>query len=208
MSQQGPAAFWDQRYGASGVSFGTTPNVFLASHAALFSKGQRVLVPGDGEGRNGVWLAEQGLIVDTVDASAVGVANARALAAERGVTINAVAADLTAWPWPIAGHDAVVSIFLHFPQAVRAAMHGRMAESLKPGGLMLLEAYTPGQLAHHAAGTVGGPQDATMLFTPEQLHADFGALEMVSLEETAVTLAEGARHRGPSSVVRMLARRA
>jgi 2-polyprenyl-3-methyl-5-hydroxy-6-metoxy-1,4-benzoquinol methylase len=95
MSQQGPAAFWDQRYGVRGVSFGAAPNMFLASQAKLLRHGQRVLVPGDGEGRNGVWLAEQGLVVDTVDASPVGVANARTLAAERGVSINAVADDLT-----------------------------------------------------------------------------------------------------------------
>jgi SAM-dependent methyltransferase len=207
MSQQEPATFWDQRYETRGISFGTAPNVFLTSQASLFRRAQRVLVPGDGEGRNGVWLAEQGLVVDTVDASPIGVTNARALAAERGVTINAVAADLTTWPWPIASYDAVVSIFLHFPAAVRAAMHTRMIESLKPDGLILLEAYTPHQLAHHATGTVGGPQDTTMLFTPDLLRQDFSSLDIVSLEETEVILAEGTRHRGPSSVVRLVARR-
>jgi 2-polyprenyl-3-methyl-5-hydroxy-6-metoxy-1,4-benzoquinol methylase len=207
MSQQGPAAFWDQRYGGTpGASFGTAPNAFLASQAALFRPGQRVLVPGDGEGRNGVWLAEQGLSVDTVDASPVGVEKALALAAQRGVRINAVAADLTAWLWPVAAYDAVVSIFLHFPASIRPALHARMIESLKPGGTMLLEAYTSQQLAHHKAGTIGGPQDSDMLFTPELLRADFAALEVVSLVETEVTLAEGTRHRGVSSVVRLIAR--
>jgi cyclopropane fatty-acyl-phospholipid synthase-like methyltransferase len=207
MSQQGPAAFWDQRYAEPGVSFGETPNAFLRSQAALFRKGQRVLVPGDGEGRNGVWLTELGMRVDSVDASPVGVANAQVLASARGVGINAIAADLTTWPWPVATYDAVVSIFLHFPAEVRFGMHARMANSLKPGGIVLLEAYTRRQREHHATGTVGGPQDVTMLFTADQLRTDFGALDIVTLEEVDVTLAEGTRHRGPSSVVRLIAQR-
>ncbi len=208
MAQQGPAAFWDERYaGQRGISFGTAPNVFLASQGSLLRKGQRALVPGDGEGRNGVWLAEQGLTVDTVDLSPVGVGNAKALAAERGVAIHAVAADLTAWAWPVAAYDLVVSIFLHFPAAIRADLHGRMSESLVPGGVMLLEGYTPAQTQHRAAGSVGGPHDAEMLFTPAQLRTDFAALEMVTLEEAEVDLDEGARHRGRSAVVRMIARR-
>lgn len=208
MTQQGPAAFWDGKYaGLRGASFGTAPNVFLASQVALFFKGQRVLVPGDGEGRNGVWLAEQGLVVDSVDASPVGVGHARALAAERGVSINAVAADLRDWAWPVARYDAVVSIFLHFPELMCAELHARMIDSLVPGGVMLLEGYTPAQAAHRAAGSVGGPQDIAMLFTADQLRADFAALQIVSLVETEVDLVEGQRHRGRSAVVRMVALR-
>jgi Methyltransferase domain len=207
MAHQGPADFWDQRYGARGVSFGATPNVFLASQAARFAKGQRVLVPGDGEGRNGVWLAGLGLAVDTVDASPIGVANALALAAERGVKISAVAADLTSWPWPVSAYDAVVSIYLHFPSAVRRDLHGKMLASLKPGGLIILEGYTPKHLDYQAAGSVGGPQDADMLFTLDMLRGDFADADIVQLDETDVVLAEGTRHRGRSAVVRLIARR-
>ena len=207
MTWQKPAEFWDQRYGEPGKSFGTQPNAFLASQAGFFRTGQHVLVPGDGEGRNGVWLAQQGLVVDTVDASSNGAANARALAAKRGVALNAVAADLTEWPWPVAHYDAVVSIFLHLPQAIRAGLHAKMLAALKPGGVIVLEAYATGQLHHQKAGTVGGPQNLDGLFSAEILRADFSAAEIVSLGEVETTIDEGTRHRGPSSVVRLIARR-
>jgi 2-methylcitrate dehydratase PrpD len=96
---------------------------------------------------------------------------------------------------------------LHFPEKIRASLHARMIDALRPGGVLLLEAYTPAQIAHHAAGTVGGPQDVTMLFTTTQIRADFAALEMVSLQELEVDLDEGTRHRGRSAVVRMVARK-
>ena len=207
MTQQRPADFWDQRYVERGVSFGTEPNVFLAAQAGLFKPGQRILVPGDGEGRNGVWLAQLAMAVDTVDASPAGVANAQALATDRGVSISAQTADLTTWDWPVATYDAVISIFLHFQPQVRAAMHGKMLACLKPGGLVVLEGYTPRQLEHRKAGSVGGPQDVAMLFTPEQLRADFSGADIVSIVEAEIDLAEGARHRGRSSVVRLMARR-
>ena len=207
MAEQPTAQFWDQRYIERGNSFGTAPNAFLASHAQLFKRGDRVLVPGDGEGRNGVWLAGLGLEVDTVDASSVGVANARALAADRGLTINAEVADLKTWNWPVARYDAVVSIFLHFWPDVRAGLHSNMLQTLKPGGVIVLEAYAPRHLEHQKAGTVGGPQTLEQLMTPQQLKSDFADAEMNSLVEAEVMLLEGTRHVGSSSVVRMIARR-
>jgi cyclopropane fatty-acyl-phospholipid synthase-like methyltransferase len=208
MSTPTQAQFWDQRYAEPGFSFGDAPNVFLAGQKHRLKPGLRALVPGDGEGRNGVWLAEQGLDVVTVDASIKGVEKAQALAAERGVTIEAQQADLTAWDWPRGAFDVVVSIYLHFPAAVRPEMHRRMAEALKPGGLVLLEGYTPRQLAHRAAGSVGGPPDATMLFDPETLRQEFAGLEIIELQEIEADLAEGKRHTGRSAVVRLIARRA
>ena len=100
------AAFWDERYKGEDFAFGTAPNEFLVSQVHHLNPRLRVLVPGDGEGRNGVWLAEQGLIVDTVDVSPLGVAKARNLAKERGVEINATLADLLTWAWP---HELMIS---------------------------------------------------------------------------------------------------
>ena len=198
--------FWDKRYEEPGFSFGEAPNAFLAAQRSLFRPGMRVLVPGDGEGRNGVWLAEMGLSVTTVDASRIGVHKANMLAAERGVTIDACQADLTTWVWPQAEFDFVVSIYLHFPKADRALMHARMLSALKPGGRLILEGYTPRQLAHRFAGSVGGPPDRAMLFEPDDLKADFAGATIERLEETEVFLDEGKRHRGRSSVVRLVAR--
>jgi 2-polyprenyl-3-methyl-5-hydroxy-6-metoxy-1,4-benzoquinol methylase len=206
MTQSKQGQFWDERYRESGFSFGEAPNAFLAAQRALFKVGMRALVPGDGEGRNGVWLAELGLNVTTVDASAIGVHKAKILAAERGVTIDAHEADLETWTWPKAEFDVVASIYLHFPQSQRERMHGRMLTALKPGGVMILEGYSLRQLVYRAAGSVGGPMDYGMLFEPRDIAKDFRGANILRLEEERVTLDEGKRHRGASAVVRMIAK--
>lgn len=205
-SSPAPGEFWDKRYSEPGFSFGETPNAWLAAHRSLFKTGLTALVPGDGEGRNGVFLAECGLRVATIDASTIGVHKANLLAAERGVTIDAEVADLTTWDWPKASFDVVASIYLHWPSRIRTRMHGLMMSALKPGGHLLLEAYTPRQLLHRASGSHGGPADPDMLFEPADLRHDFAAMDIRRLEEVQLTLQEGSRHTGKSSVVRMLAR--
>jgi cyclopropane fatty-acyl-phospholipid synthase-like methyltransferase len=199
-----PSQFWDQRYAEPGFSFGDAPNVFLAAQGHRLRPGMTALVPGDGEGRNGVWVAGQGLQVVTVDASIKGVEKARALAAARNVSIDAQQADLTVWDWPVAAFDLVVSIYLHFPEAVRRGVHQRIAAALKPGGLLMLEGYTPRQAVHRANGSVGGPPDIAMLFEPDALRRDFAGLEILELAEAEVDLAEGKRHMGRSAVVRLI----
>lgn len=203
----GQSSFWDQRYAEPGHAFGVAPNVFLASQAHRLVKGQRALVPGDGDGRNGVWLALQGLVVDTVDLSPKGVAKAIALAGERGVTINAIVADLTTWDWPVGVYDVVASIYLHFDEATSALMHNRMLASLKPGGIVVLEAYNPQHRAFQKTGSVGGPQDVAMLMSADRLRRDFRDADILLLEETEVDLSEGIRHTGRSSVTRLVARK-
>lgn len=200
--------FWDQRYGEPGFAFGEAPNAFLASQARLVVPGGRALVPGDGEGRNGVWLAQQGMRVITVDASPIGVAKAQRLAASRGAAVDARCADLAAWDWPVGTCDLVASIYLHFSPDLRRRMHAAMVGALAPGGRILLEGYTPRQLAHRARGTVGGPPDPALLFEPDDLSRDFAGVAIERLEEAEVDLAEGSRHVGRSAVVRLVARRA
>ena len=199
--------FWDQRYTEAGFSFGERPNAWLAAQRSRFKVGQRALVPGDGEGRNGVWLAELGLNVTTVDASRIGVHKANLLAAERGVTIDAHVADLITWEWPERAYDVIVSIYLHWPQDIRAEMHDRMVQALKPGGVLILEGYSLRQLVFRAAGSIGGPGDPDMLFEPEDIEEDFLDLDIEHLDEERVLLDEGKRHRGASSVVRLIAHR-
>lgn len=198
--------FWDERFAQPGFAFGEAPNAFLAAQKNLVTPTMRAFVPGDGDGRNGVWLAEQGAHVTTVDASPIGVHKARLLAAERGVTIDAHVADLGAWPWPKAAFDFIASIYVHFPQAHRARMHRQMVAALKPGGLLILEGYTPRQLMYRAQGTRGGPSDPDMLFEPDDLILDFAAAEILHLEELVTDLDEGQRHRGPSALTRLVAR--
>lgn len=196
--------FWDQRYAEPGYAYGTEPNAFLASQRHWLKPGMRALAVADGEGRNGVWLATQGLEVLSVDASAVGLAKARALARRRGVRIRTEQADLTRWDWPQAAFDVVAAIFIHFMPEHRTRMHRAMLAALAPGGLLILEAFTPRQLEYRS----GGPPLREMLYTADMLRADFASAEILLLEETLTELHEGAYHRGTAAVVRLIARRA
>lgn len=196
--------FWDQRFAEPGYKYGTEPNAFLREQAAGLPPAAEVLVPGDGEGRNGVWLARQGHRVTAVDSSAVGLQKARDLAAAQGVSVTTELADLGDWSPAPASVDAVVLIYTHLPSAVRTSAHRRLAAGLKPGGWLLLEAFHPAQLAL----TSGGPKDADMLYTPEQIDADFAGLLAPALSWHGETmLAEGPGHQGLAHVTRWVGRR-
>lgn len=192
---------WNARFAAEHYVYGDKPNAHLTAQADRLKAGGRVLVPGDGEGRNGVWLAGRGLEVLSVDASAVGLDKARKLAAARGLSVATEVADLATWQWPVAQFDAVVSVFLHLPPAVRRPVHGAMAAALKPGGIVVLEAFSPAQLAFAS----GGPKDPSLLYRAEDLRQDFAGLRLLQLEETETVLDEGPFHQGRAAVVRMVA---
>jgi 2-polyprenyl-3-methyl-5-hydroxy-6-metoxy-1,4-benzoquinol methylase len=195
--------FWDERYGEEGHAYGTAPNVYLTQHADLFKPGQSALVIGDGQGRNGVWLAQQGLQVTSVDMSQVGLHKAAALAKERGVPLETVHADLTAWAWPQARFDFVVIIYVHFPPPHRARLHRAALQALKPGGQIILEAFSVDQVSYSS----GGPRDPKMLYTLPMLQDDFKAGEILELAELVVHLEEGKYHVGDGAVIRARIRR-
>ena len=197
--------FWDEAFTAPGYKYGTEPNAFLRSQAARFAPRSKVLVPGDGEGRNGVWLAGQGHTVLSVDSSAVGLRKARELAKTKGVTLRALQADLAEWTPAPASADVVVLTYVHLPDALRRAVHRTLAQTLRPGGWLLLEAFNPQQLQHHS----GGPKDAALLYTLEQLRSDFADLlteDTAQSQECTVELDEGPGHHGTAQVVRWLGR--
>ena len=201
------ARFWDERYGGTDYAYGERPNAFLASLGARFAAGERALVPGDGEGRNGVFLAERGLEVETLDLSPAGVAKAQALAARRDVRLAARVADALTWDWPVAAYDWIALLYLHLPAPERVRLHALAAAALKPGGRIVLEAFTPLQLERQREGARGGPREAALLYAPQDLEADFAALEIEHLAEVEIDLQEGALHVGRSAVVRLIARR-
>jgi SAM-dependent methyltransferase len=201
------AAMWDERYARDGFAYGETANAYLRAQRMRLRAGMRALAPGDGEGRNGVWLAERGLIVDTLDLSAGGVAKALALAASRGVALNAVQADALSWDWPREAYDVVALIFLHLVAEERRALHAKVLSALKPGGLVILEAFRHEQVARQAAGARGGPHEAKLLYRLDDLRADFAALETIELAEADVEFDEGALHAGRGAVVRAVLRR-
>lgn len=194
--------FWNARYKEEHYAYGLEPNAFLASNKDLFKAGQKVLVVGDGEGRNGVWLAEQGLDVMTVDYSQSGVDRSKKLAAERNVKLTALCQDLTEWDWPENEFDWVVSIYLHFGPDLRTDLHRKMLAALKPGGRLLMEAFNKGQLK--GGYPSGGPQVESMLFSMDELVHDFKGAKIELIEELVVALNEGKYHVGDGAVVRLI----
>ncbi|MBO9711801.1 MAG: class I SAM-dependent methyltransferase [Sphingomonas sp.] len=196
---------WDLRYAEDGYIFGEGPNRFLERQAPLLKPGMRALAVADGEGRNSVWLAEQGLEVVATDISPVGIEKARQLAASRGVTIDHRQADMVSWDYPEAAFDVVVAIFIQVVgPADRAKVFQGLRRALRPGGLLLLEGYTPDQLQH---GT-GGPSAVENLYTEALLREAFAGLAIERLEAYEAELDEGPRHRGLSAVIDLVARKA
>jgi len=195
---------WDERYAGGDFQFGEAPNLFLLSQAHRLRPGMRALAVGDGEGRNGVWLAAQDLVTTSVDWSAVGLAKARALAERRGVALLTVTADLTRWHWPPAAFDVIAWIFVHLPPADRAIACAGALRALAPGGLLLLECFTPAQEGRRS----GGPKDPALLWSRRLVEEHFAGLEVLELLEGTVRLDEGPRHQGLAEVVRAVLRRA
>jgi cyclopropane fatty-acyl-phospholipid synthase-like methyltransferase len=198
-----PASFWDERYATPEYVFGTQPNVWLAANEALLQPGMRALVPGDGEGRNGVWLAERGLVVTSIDASPIGVEKAQKLARARGVSLDIVCADLRTWQPEGPVYELVVSAFVHIGSADRAAVHATYVAAMAPGGYLILEGFTPDHLGYGK----GGPKVEAMMFTEDRLRSDFAALDILQLEALKTELPASERHGGPAAVIRMLARK-
>ena len=197
-------ARWNQRFSAPEYIFGTAPNAYLASKAQLLRPGQRALCVADGEGRNSVWLAQRGLEVAAFDISPVGVEKAQRLAAERGVRIDFEVADVYGWRWPAASCDVVAAIFVQFADpAMRGFMFERMAQALKPGGLLIVQGYTPKQLEYKT----GGPPRIENLYTPEMLRKAFALFEILELVEYEAVLGEGSQHSGRSALIGMVARK-
>ncbi len=193
---------WNDRYSAPGYAYGTEPNDFLAEMAARIPRG-RVLSLADGEGRNGVYLATLGHAVTSVDSSSAGLAKARALAAQRGVAIETVEADLAEFMIAPGSWEGIVSIFCHLPPALRRQVHAQVVHGLTPGGLYLLEAYTSAQLA---LGT-GGPSNPELMPTLAALREELAGLELLHAVEVERDVHEGALHDGRSAVVQVVARR-
>jgi SAM-dependent methyltransferase len=193
---------WDARYREQGWAFGTEPNDFLREQAEQLPPG-RVLCLAEGQGRNAVWLAQRGHDVTAVDQSAVGLEGAKQLAAERGVTITTVRADLDAYTIEPGAWQGIVSIYAHVAGDLRARVHAQVERGLAPGGVFVLEAYRPDQIGR---GT-GGPSEDDRMVNLERLRRELTSLEFVLAREVDREVLEGHRHRGLSSVVQLVARR-
>ncbi|MCQ4161937.1 class I SAM-dependent methyltransferase [Roseomonas sp. GC11] len=197
------SAAWDARYAAQPGLFGQAPNRYLESMAPRLRPGMRALALGDGEGRNGLWLARQGLVVTAVDWSATGMARAAEEARAGSLPLTALTADLTRWDWPEGQFDLVAWIFVHLPPADRAVTAAGACRALAPGGLLVLEGFTPAQEGRRS----GGPREPSLLWTRAAAEESFGGLERLECLEGTVRLDEGPKHQGEAEVLRGLWRK-
>jgi SAM-dependent methyltransferase len=191
---------WNERFSEPGFAYGTEPNDFLVSVADRIPAG-RVLCLAEGEGRNAVYLAALGYEVTAVDTSTVGLAKAEALAQDLGITIETVTADLTDYEIEPTTWQAIVSIFCHLPPVTRASLHERCLRGLAPGGVFVLEGFTPSQLE---LGT-GGPKSRELLMELEVLRQELPGLRLEIARETEREVVEGRYHRGRAAVVQVFA---
>lgn len=197
--------FWNARYATEAYIFGTAPNRFLESQVALIRPGMRALAIADGEGRNGVWLAQQGVAVHAIDVSPVALEKARKLAVERGVALEFEQADVLDWSWPEAAYDLVVAIFIQFvPPPGRERIIAGIRRTLKPGGLLILQGYTPKQIEF----ATGGPSNPANLYTADLLREWFGDWDIQHLAEHESFISEGTHHHGLSALIDLVARKA
>lgn len=195
---------WEARFSEPGYFFGTEPNAFLKSKAHLLKPGQKALTIADGEGRNGVYLAELGLDVLAVDISPTALAKARALAKERGVMLRTEQADLETWNWPVEAFDVVVAIFFQFcTPKVRQQIFEKIKRALKPGGVLLMEGYRPEQLQYKS----GGPSKVEQLYTRALLEESFRDFSSLDIKEHDSVLNEGSRHSGMAALIDLVGRK-
>ncbi|MCF8477478.1 MAG: class I SAM-dependent methyltransferase [Pseudolabrys sp.] len=195
---------WQQRFSAPGYLFGTAPNAFLKSCVPLLRKGEHALAIADGEGRNGVYLAEQGLDVLSVDFSPAAQDKARRLAKERDVRLRVEQADIINWDWPEAAFDVVAAIFFQFVNpAERDKIFAGIKKTLKPGGLLLLQGYGRKQIEYKT----GGPSDVTRLYTREMLEDAFADFASVDIREHDSVIQEGTGHGGMSALIDLVGKK-
>lgn len=191
---------WDERYSEPGYAYGEAPNDYLVSVAEHIT-GKQVLSLAEGEGRNAVYLAGQGHDVSAVDSSVVGMTKTRERAQKNGVSINTVIVDLADYQPGVEQWDAIVSVFCHLPAPVREQLHKKVIAALRPGGVFILEAYTPKQLEF----ATGGPPDVALMMTLEKLEQELQGLDFEIAREIERDVVEGKYHSGRAAVVQILA---
>lgn len=204
MSFDDPHDTWNRRFARPGYLFGKAPNEWLARHESLFKSGGTALCVADGEGRNSVWLARQGLKVQAFDIADLAVEKARQLARESGVVVDFQVASCEQYPWQDEAFDFVVAIFIQFADPEeRQRLFANMIAALRPGGLLLVQGYGPKQLEF----ATGGPGRLSHLYTPELLRDLCASMQILDLEQYEDVLAEGHQHVGRSDLIGMVARR-
>lgn len=193
------ADFWNLRYSENGFAYGTEANDFLRTQT--FSEGGKILCLAEGEGRNAVYLAEQGYEVTAIDMAYEGIEKTRDLAQMKNVSVKTICANLVEYEIAAEHWDGIVVIFGHFPEAVRKCVHGALYEALKKGGKLVMEAYSKDQLKFKT----GGPMDENLLYSVEEISEDLSAFEDLEIKQIEREIHEGKYHNGLSSVIQIVA---
>lgn len=193
---------WDERFKGDVYMFGKKPAQALVRHIGQFHAGGTCLAVADGEGRNSVYLAAQGLSVTAMDSSSVGIAKAQKLAQEQKVSVHFELADIYDYAWEAQHYDHVAAIFIQFaPPSAWATIFGGMKQALRPGGVLFLHGYTPKQVDY---GT-GGPSNPDHLYTTEMLETAFSDMDILVNDAYEMVLDEGPGHRGHSALIDFVA---
>lgn len=195
--------FWNEKFANTEYAYGTEPNEFLAASVAKLKPGAALSL-AEGEGRNAVWLAQQGFAVSSIEQSEKGVAKTLRLALQRGVIVMAERGELETFHIQPNSWDLIVSIYAHTPQELRRKLHRQVVAGLKPGGVFILEAYTPAQIPNNT----GGPKDASLMPTAELLRSELNGLVFDHIAEVERDVMEGSLHTGTAQVVQVVAHRA
>jgi SAM-dependent methyltransferase len=189
---------WDERYARQEYIYGTEPNNFLKEKLRSVKPG-RILFPAEGEGRNAVYAAGLGWETDAFDQSVEGSKKALQLASQNNVQINYLIQSLDDWNPESDHYDCIALIFVHLPEELRKRVHQSAIKALKPGGILILEAFTINQLSR----TSGGPKMPELLFTSDQIKNDFINTSELEIIETQVILNEGPLHQGIADVIQL-----
>ena len=199
------ADFWNQRFDTPDYIFGKAVNEYLRDQASsCLNKGNLVLCVADGEGRNSVWLAKQGMQVDAFDLSTLAIAKAKKLARESRVEVNYALASSDSWQWRPNYYDAVVAIFIQFADpAMRVRLFDQMRSTLKPGGILILQGYTPKQLEYKT----GGPSLLDHLYTESLIRDLVLGMDIIDLSVYEKILSEGPKHTGMSALLGLVTRK-
>jgi hypothetical protein len=194
--------FWESRYGNDDYAYGKSPNLFFKETIDQMKPGI-LFLPGEGEGRNAVYAAKSGWEVDATDLAETGREKASRLASEHDVLINYKTGDLNSFSLKFKKYDLIALIFVHLPPSQRSVIHGKLVESLKKNGVLILESFSKRQMGQSS----GGPQNLDLLYDKDTLKSDFRDLSIESLYETEQDLNEGQYHQGKSYLIRLTARK-
>src|SRR6056297_2053258 len=188
---------WDERYNRSEYIYGTEPNLFLKDFIEKNKPG-RLLLPGDGEGRNSVYAAKSGWQVTAFDSRKVAKTKALKLARQMNVSIQYDVCSVMNFDTEHK-FDLISLIYLHLEPNIRKSFHKKLVEHLNEEGHILLEVFSKEQIYH----STGGPKNPDMLYSIDELKDDFDGMNIKFLEKTTTYLSEGTHHNGQANVIRL-----